>query len=162
MIEQNKHIYIICGSGGVGKTTTAAALGLSLAGGGKKVLVLTIDPARRLATALGLTSLSDDPQLIKTDFSGASCGELWAMRLNTKRTFDRLVDKYASSRETRDRIFHNKLYQHLSKMLAGTQEYMAMEKLYEIDKQAVYDVIVVDTPPMQNAVDFLAAPLKMM
>ncbi len=173
MTGEKQNIYLVCGSGGVGKTTVSASLGIKYALEGKKVIVLTIDPAKRLANALGLKGLTDLPLRIdikglkKTKNAvvknyGASRGELWAMMLDTKRTFDRLVDKYASTKEARDRIFHNKLYQNLSKMMAGTQEYMAMERLYEIFQEKRYDVIIVDTPPMQHANDFLAAPAKMM
>ncbi|MBU0504818.1 AAA family ATPase [bacterium] len=162
MTECGQHIYLVCGSGGVGKTTTSASFGLKQAMAGKKVIVLTIDPARRLATALGLEKLSDTPKKIDISKQYKGPGELYAMMLDTKRTFDRLVDKYASSTEARNRIFHNSIYQHLSKMLAGTQEYMAMERLYEVAKSQEYDVLIVDTPPMQNAIEFLRAPVKMM
>lgn len=154
-------IYLICGSGGVGKTTVSAALGLKFAREGNKTMVLTIDPARRLATALGLKDFTGEPKRVAVA-GDATGGEFWAMMLDTKSTFDRIVEKYAPSKETRDRIFSNKLYQHMSHMLAGTQEYMAMEQLFEIHQSSRYDVIIVDTPPMQNARDFLAAPFKMM
>ncbi|OVE81965.1 hypothetical protein BVY03_01565 [bacterium K02(2017)] len=155
-------IYLICGNGGVGKTTVSAALGLKFAQQNKKAIVLTIDPAKRLADSLGIKGLSDEPQKISFSKTKKNQGELWAMMLDTKRTFDRLIEKYAPSAEAKQRIINNKLYQHMSQMLAGTQEYMAMERLYEIYKQNTFDVIIVDTPPMQNAVDFLAAPQKMM
>lgn len=155
------NIYLICGSGGVGKTTISAALGVKFAMEGKKAIVLTIDPARRLATALGIEGLTDEPRKIEIPHPGKT-GEMQAMMLDTKRTFDRIVEKYAATDEAKQRIYQNKIYQHLSQMLAGTQEYMAMERLYEIYQQNHYDVIVVDTPPMQNALDFLAAPQKMM
>lgn len=150
-------IFLVCGSGGVGKTTMSAALGLKLAAKGLKTVVLTIDPAKRLATSLGLETLGDKPKKIRLDGDG----EMWAMMLDTKRTFDRIVERYAPNPEARERIFRNKIYQHLSQMLAGSQEYMAMERLFEISEQGIYDAIVIDTPPMQNAVDFLEAPDKL-
>ncbi len=155
-----KKIFLFCGSGGVGKTTCSAAFALKQAGLGFKTIVLTIDPAKRLATSLGLDSLNDEPRRIRV--KNGNGGELWAMMLDTKRTFDRIVEKYAPSPEAKNRILKNKLYQHMSQMLAGTQEYMAMERLYEIHAQGLYDVIVIDTPPVQNAADFLNAPQKMM
>lgn len=145
----------------MGKTTLSAALGLKFALEGKKIIVLTIDPAKRLATALGLEHLTDEPKKIKIPTSGKK-GEMWAMMLDTKRTFDRIVEKYAPSDDAKKRIYQNKLYQHMSQMLAGTQEYMAMERLFEIHQQNHYEAIIVDTPPMQNALDFLRAPQKMM
>jgi anion-transporting ArsA/GET3 family ATPase len=155
-------IFLICGSGGVGKTTVAASLGLRLATRGKKVIVLTVDPAKRLATSLGLENLGDEPKKIVNPVLSKVSGEMWAMMLDTKRTFDRLVERHAPSEAARDKIFNNKIYQHLSGMLAGTQEYMAMERLYEVVQQNRYDTVVVDTPPMQNAKDFLSAPQRMM
>lgn len=155
-------VYLVCGSGGVGKTTTSAALGLEFAKQGKKVIVLTIDPAKRLATSLGLTELTDTPKKISLSaIERKNKGEMWAMMLDTKRTFDRIVEKYAPDNKTRNKIFGNKIYQHLSQMLAGSQEYMAMERLYEIWQEKKYQVIIVDTPPMQNAKDFLEAPDKL-
>lgn len=159
MTDKKAQIYLMCGSGGVGKTTMAAALGLKLAKQGHRTVVLTIDPAKRLANSLGLKELGDAPQKILEKKSGTA--ELFAMMLDTKRTFDHIVEKYAPSRQTVEKIFSNKVYQHLSQMLAGSQEYMAMEKLHEIWQQDEYDCIVIDTPPMQNAVDFLEAPRRM-
>lgn len=158
MKPSSGNIYLVCGSGGVGKTTISAALGLKHAEAGAKTLVLTIDPAKRLANSLGLKTLSNEPQKVEDTKSG---GELWAMMLDTKRTFDHLVETYATTAETRDRILNNKIYQNLSSMLAGSGDYMAMEKLFEIWKQDRYDVIVLDTPPMQNALDFLSAPNRL-
>lgn len=159
MTNHNTQTYLICGSGGVGKTTVSAALGLKFAEAGLKSIVLTIDPAKRLASSLGLKELTDTPKKIQT--GSHATGEMWAMMLDTKRTFDRIVERYAPNPQTRERIYNNKIYKHLSQMLAGSQEYMAMERLYEIWQQDAYDVIVVDTPPMQNAVDFLEAPDKL-
>lgn len=158
-MARDPEIHLVCGSGGVGKTTISAALGLKRSREGMKVIVLTIDPARRLASSLGISELGDDPRRIEDPMS--SKGELWAMMLDTKRTFDRLVERYAPDAGSRERILNNKIYKHLSKMLAGTQEYMAMERLHDIAQAGVYDVIVVDTPPMQNAREFLIAPERM-
>lgn len=160
MNRSQTQIYLICGSGGVGKTTVSAALGLALAESGKNVIVLTIDPAKRLADSLGIGTLSDEPTRIKTGTTDQR-GQLWAMMLDTKRTFDRLIEKFSPSEGARNKILNNKLYQYMSKMLAGTQEYMAMERLYEIYSGNGYDAIILDTPPMQNALDFLTAPQKM-
>ncbi|MDO8461856.1 MAG: ArsA-related P-loop ATPase, partial [Deltaproteobacteria bacterium] len=151
-----KKILVCCGSGGVGKTTTAAAIALKAAELGYKTIVLTIDPAKRLANAMGLATLSDEPQRIPLP-----SGHLEAMMLDTKRTFDHLIEKYSPSRQAREAILANRLYQHLSTMLAGSQEYMAMEKLYELSREKDYDLIVLDTPPTRHALDFLEAPEKM-
>jgi anion-transporting ArsA/GET3 family ATPase len=159
-VTKTPEIFLLCGSGGVGKTTMSAALGLKFANLGQKTIVLTIDPAKRLATSLGLKELSDTPKKIPIPRDLGS-GEMFAMMLDTKRTFDRIVEKYAPNPEARARILKNKVYQHMSSMLAGSQEYMAMERLYEIQQQNFYDVIIVDTPPMQNAIDFLQAPDKL-
>lgn len=163
MNQKNKtKVYLFCGSGGVGKTTLSAAYGIKLALEGYKTIVLTIDPAKRLADSLGLKNLTDKPKKINLGDLKKGAGELCAMMLDTKRTFDRIVEKYSPNTETADKIFNNKIYQHMSQMLAGSQEYMAMERLYEIWSENKYDVIIIDTPPMQNAIDFLEAPNKMM
>lgn len=167
MIEKlfkTKRLILTCGSGGVGKTTLAAALALKGAMIGKKVVVCTIDPARRLATSLGLDSLSGNPTPV--DVGGAPKGppsgaSFDAMMLDTKRTFDFLVERYAPSKEAATKILSNKIYQHLSSMIAGSQEYMAMEKIYEFATDSDYDLIVIDTPPTIHAFDFLEAPQKM-
>lgn len=158
MNKKASEIIIACGSGGVGKTTISASIALKKALEGKKAVVLTIDPAKRLATSLGISSLDDMPK--KVPLAKAK-GELYAMMLDTKKTFDRLVERYSPNEETKERILNNKLYNHVSDMMAGTQEYMAMERLHEIDQSQEYDCIVIDTPPMQNAMDFFAAPEKM-
>ncbi len=157
--HNHKQILVCAGSGGVGKTTLAATLALRGALEGKKSIVLTIDPAKRLATALGLSSLTDEPATV-AGIPGP--GQMDAMMLDTKRTFDRLIEKYSPSTAVRERILNNRLYQHMSSMMAGSQEYMAMERLYEIDQQGDYDLIVLDTPPTRHALDFLEAPKKMM
>jgi anion-transporting ArsA/GET3 family ATPase len=161
-----KHRVVVCvGSGGVGKTTTSAALALHAALTGRRVLCLTIDPAKRLANSLGLTSMTTEEQAVSPALfaqSGLTAkGSLSAMMLDTKRTFDELVEKYASSPERAKRIYDNRLYQYISTSLAGTQEYMAMEKLYAVRQNAQWDLIVLDTPPTTNALDFLNAPEKL-
>jgi anion-transporting ArsA/GET3 family ATPase len=149
----------------VGKTTTAAAIGLLGAAAGKRTLCLTIDPARRLAESLGYPEMTSearrvDPERLAAAGQGGK-GELTVMMLDTKGTFDDLIARYASSPEVRDRILSNKLDRQISTSLAGTQEYMAMEKLYAIKQDPSWDLIVVDTPPTTNALDFLDAPERM-
>lgn len=160
------HRIIVCvGSGGVGKTTTAASLALYAAIHGKRVLCLTIDPAKRLANSLGLTTMTteeqDVPRALFEKQGLALTGSLSAMMLDTKRTFDELVRRTASSPERAARILDNKLYQYISTSLAGTQEYMAMEKLHSVKSDPRYDLIVLDTPPTSNALDFLDAPERL-
>ena len=159
----SKRILLCCGSGGVGKTTTAASLGLLAASRGRSVLVLTIDPAKRLAQAMGLDNLSHEPQAIDISKLEAidSAGALYGMMLDTKRTFDHLVERYAPSDEARQAIFDNRYYQHISSSLAGSREFMAMERVYEIASEGRYDLVVVDTPPSQHALDFIDAPKRM-
>ena len=158
-------VVVTVGSGGVGKTTTAAAMAVHAAMEGRKVLCLTIDPARRLANSLGLdemrTSEQDVPRSL-FESHGLECkGSLSAMMLDTKRTFDGLVEKYASDEESRDRILNNQIYQYVASSLAGTQEYMAMEKLHEVRKDPKWDLVVLDTPPTASALDFLTAPERL-
>ena len=151
-------ILVTAGAGGVGKTTVAAALGLAGARAGRRTLVLTIDPARRLAQAMGLDALDNTPRRVDLDDDGH---ELWAMMLNMERTFDEVVERHAPSRERAEAIRANRIYQTLSSTLSGTQEYMAMEKLYELDGRGEWDLLVVDTPPTRSALDFLEAPTRM-
>jgi len=158
MIEDKK-LIVCCGSGGVGKTTVSAAIGLHAADHGKKALVLTIDPAKRLASALGLETLTPRPQLI--DLGRKISGSLHAAQLDAKRTFDGIIERFAPDGETRNTILNNPLYKQLSSMIAGSQEYMAMEKLYELSNEDQWDLLVLDTPPARNAMDFLDAPQKM-
>jgi anion-transporting ArsA/GET3 family ATPase len=157
-----KRVLVCVGAGGVGKTSVAAALGLARALEGGKVLVCTIDPARRLATALGLDALGNAETRVPEEvFAAAGLrprGQLFAMMLDVKRTWDDLVTRHAPSAERRDRILRNRLYQQMSAALAGSQEYMATEKLYELATDRDYDLIVLDTPPTANALDFLDAP----
>jgi anion-transporting ArsA/GET3 family ATPase len=164
---EGKRICICAGSGGVGKTTSSAAIAAGMAARGKKVAVLTIDPAKRLADSLGLPELGNEERRVDSDvFAGAGIdtegGELWAMMLDAKATFDELVRRHAPDAETRDRILANRIYQQLSAALAGSQEYMAMEKLFELYAEDRYDLLVLDTPPSRNALDFLAAPRRLM
>ncbi|MDX6573494.1 MAG: hypothetical protein QOC86_2650, partial [Gaiellales bacterium] len=164
-ILEGKQICICAGSGGVGKTTTSAAIATGLAAQGARVVVLTIDPAKRLADSLGLEELGNEPSKVDPSLfeqAGAPAeGELWAMMLDAKATFDDLVRKHAPDAETRDRILENGIYRQLSNALAGSQEYMAMEKLFELHATGEWDVLVLDTPPSRNALDFLDAPRRL-
>ena len=165
-ILEGKSICICAGSGGVGKTTTSAAIAAGMAARGKRVAVLTIDPARRLADSLGLSELGNverqvDPALFVEAGADPGEGELWAMMLDAKATFDEVVRKHAPDEETRDRILENRIYRQISNALAGSQEYMAMEKLFEIHSEGRYDLLVLDTPPSRNALDFLDAPRRL-
>ena len=161
----SRRVLLCVGCGGVGKTTTCAALGLAAAMRGKRVLCLTIDPARRLAQSLGLDSVDIAPQTVPPEvFVAAGLevpGSLTMMMLDTKSTFDNLVTKLSKTPEKRQRILDNSLYQYISTTLAGTQEYMAMEKLYEVKDDPAYDIILLDTPPTSHALDFLDAPEKL-
>jgi anion-transporting ArsA/GET3 family ATPase len=163
---EGKRVCVCAGSGGVGKTTTSAAIAAGMAARGKKVAVLTIDPAKRLADSLGLPELGNterqvDPALFEAVGVDTNGGELWAMMLDAKATFDEVVRNHAPDEETRDRILSNRIYQQLSAALAGSQEYMAMEKLFEIHAEDRYDLLVLDTPPSRNALDFLEAPKRL-
>ncbi|UQT61600.1 ArsA family ATPase [Streptomyces durmitorensis] len=155
--DPKTRIVVCCGSGGVGKTTTAAALGLRAAERGRKVVVLTIDPARRLAQSMGIDSLDNVPRKVKA-VDGE--GELHAMMLDMKRTFDEIVEAHAD-KERASAILGNPFYQSLSAGFAGTQEYMAMEKLGQLRSRDEWDLIVVDTPPSRSALDFLDAPKRL-
>ncbi|MFJ8150189.1 ArsA family ATPase [Streptomyces sp. NPDC096048] len=160
LLEDPKtRIVVCCGSGGVGKTTTAAALGLRAAERGRKVVVLTIDPARRLAQSMGIDSLDNTPRRVKGVDDSAG-GELHAMMLDMKRTFDEIVEAHADP-ERAAAILGNPFYQSLSAGFAGTQEYMAMEKLGQLRARDDWDLIVVDTPPSRSALDFLDAPKRL-
>ena len=149
-------VVVCCGSGGVGKTTVAAAIGLAAARAGRRVVVVTIDPARRLADALGLPGgLTGDPQRIELPDAP---GELWAMMLDTPAMFERVVRSNATSDEQVARIVQNRFYRNMADALSGTQEFMASEALYELHADQRFDLVVVDTPPSRNALDFLEAP----
>ncbi|MDX6344741.1 MAG: hypothetical protein QOH87_4879 [Trebonia sp.] len=157
--DRRARIIVCCGSGGVGKTTTAAAIGLRAAERGRQVCVLTVDPARRLAQSMGLTSLDNTPRLVDgvDDESG---GSLHAMMLDMKRTFDEIVEAHADPARAAQ-ILANPFYQSLSSSFSGTQEYMAMEKLGQLRRSDEWDLIVVDTPPSRSALDFLDAPERL-
>ena len=158
-----RRVLVTCGSGGVGKTTTAAALALRAARNGRRVLVCTIDPSRRLATSLGKGQLSGRPRAI--DLRGlapARGGALHAMVLDVKGTFDALVARHTTDAAARDRILKNRFYQHVSAALVGSHEYMAMEKLLELAQDERFDLVVLDTPPTRHALDFLEAPDRLL
>jgi anion-transporting ArsA/GET3 family ATPase len=155
-------VCVVGGSGGVGKTTTSAALASGMAARGLKVAVVTIDPAQRLATALGLDALGNEPHRVEPErFAAAGLplrGELWAMTLDPKRTFDELIAHLAPDAETRERILANRVYRELSDAIAGSQEFTAVAKLHELAQDGRWDLLVLDTPPSRNALDFLDAP----
>jgi anion-transporting ArsA/GET3 family ATPase len=156
-LVSGKSVIVCCGSGGTGKTTISAAIGLAGARRGRKACVVTIDPARRLADALGLDNLDNTPRRIPGDWSG----ELSAVMLDAKSTFDDLIARYSESSEQAERILQNRLYRNLTSALSGTQEYMAMEKLYELHSEGGFDLVVVDTPPTRHALDFVDAPRRL-
>jgi anion-transporting ArsA/GET3 family ATPase len=164
-LVRGKRIVICVGSGGVGKTTTAAALAMGMAERGLKVAVVTIDPAKRLADALGLEQLGNEPSLVDpARFAPHGVeiqGELWALMLDAKRTFDALIEQLAPDAKTRDEVFANRIYQQISSAVAGSQEFTAIAKLYELDQDGDYDLLVLDTPPSRNALDFLDAPARL-
>jgi anion-transporting ArsA/GET3 family ATPase len=165
-ILAGKRVCICAGSGGVGKTTTSAAIAAGMAARGARVAVLTIDPAKRLADSLGLAELGNEarrvePELLAAAGIATDGGELWAMMLDAKATFDEVIRRNAPDAATRDRILSNRIYQQLSAALAGSQEYMAMERLYELWTEGRYDLLVLDTPPSRNALDFLDAPRRL-
>jgi anion-transporting ArsA/GET3 family ATPase len=157
--DRRTRIIVCCGSGGVGKTTTAAALGLRAAERGRQACVLTVDPARRLAQSMGLTSLDNNPRQVD-EVNAANGGSLHAMMLDMKRTFDEIVEAHADP-DRAAQILANPFYQSLSSSFAGTQEYMAMEKLGQLRHADEWDLIVVDTPPSRSALDFLDAPKRL-
>jgi anion-transporting ArsA/GET3 family ATPase len=156
-LVSERSVVVCCGSGGVGKTTVSATFALAAARAGRRSCVVTVDPARRLADALGVESLPNTP----TEVAGEWPGQLHALMLDAKGTFDDLVHRYARTPEQAKTILGNRLYQNLSGALSGTQEYMAMEKLYELVNSGQFDVVVVDTPPTRNALDLLDAPRRL-
>jgi anion-transporting ArsA/GET3 family ATPase len=159
---EGKRVCVCGGSGGVGKTTTSAAIALGMAARGAKVAVVTIDPARRLANALGLEELENEPRRVAPELLAAEGleieGELWAMMLDPKRTFDELIDRIAPDPERAAEIKANHVYSELSTAVSGSQEFTAVGKLYDLDHEGDFDLLVLDTPPSRNALDFLDAP----
>jgi anion-transporting ArsA/GET3 family ATPase len=160
-----KRICVCAGSGGVGKTTTSAAIALGMAARGAKVAVVTIDPAQRLANALGVEELPNEPHRVQPDRLGVEGleieGELWAMMLDPKRTFDDLIDRVAPDPDRAEEIKANRVYRELSSAVSGSQEFTAVAKLYDLDREHEFDLLVLDTPPSRNALDFLEAPQRL-
>lgn len=156
-VVATRSIVVCCGPGGVGKTTVSASFAVGAARRGRRACVVTVDPARRLADALGVESLPNTP----AEVAGPWPGLLHAVMLDSKSTFDELVDRYARTDDQAQAIKANRLYQNLTGALSGTQEYMAMEKLYELTTSGDYDLVVVDTPPTRNALDLLDAPRRL-
>lgn len=159
-VVKTSKLIVTCGPGGVGKTTTAAALGVAAARAGRKVVVVTVDPARRLAEALGLDDsvAADEPHLVKGVTNRTTDGELWALMLDAEQTFDRLVREQAGSRKQAEAVLNNPVYQAISGSLAGAQEYMAVERLHQLHVSGDWDLVIVDTPPSRHAIDLLEAP----
>ncbi|MBW2294986.1 MAG: ArsA family ATPase [Deltaproteobacteria bacterium] len=160
LLVHDRQIIVCVGTGGVGKTTVAAALALDAARRGRRTLVLTIDPARRLADALGIRELGNDPHRIATP-NGESDLELYAMMLDPKLTFDGLIARFAPNEVVRQQILDNPIYEHVSGALAGSGEYAAMEKVLEMSESGRFDLVVVDTPPAQHVLEFLEAPRRL-
>jgi anion-transporting ArsA/GET3 family ATPase len=162
----SRRVVVCVGCGGVGKTTVAAAIALEAARAGRRALVITIDPARRLADALGVETLGNQPEPLPRDALAALGvppeGSLSALMLDMKRTFDDLVARFAESPAARERVLGNPIYRHVSDALAGSVEYSAMEKVYELSRSQDFDTLVVDTPPAQHALDFLDAPERLL
>ncbi|MEQ1501063.1 MAG: ArsA-related P-loop ATPase [Myxococcota bacterium] len=156
---RDTRLVVCVGAGGVGKTTTAATIGLGGAIRGRRALVLTIDPARRLANSLGLKEFGNEETRIDLQSLGVeTSGELWAMMLDSRSTFDNLIARIATDPAARDRILKNHVYRHMADTFAGSQDYMATEKLYDLVTSDRYDLLVLDTPPVKNALDFLESP----
>ncbi|UJA19564.1 ArsA family ATPase [Thermoleophilia bacterium SCSIO 60948] len=162
-----RRVLVVAGPGGVGKTTVSAAIAAQLARGGASAAVLTIDPARRLADALGLDEIGGaprrvDPEALRRAGLVEGPGELWAMALDAKQTFDRTVERHAPDDASRQRILANPIYARISEALAGSHEYMAIEALHELAERDEFDFLVLDTPPSQQAADFLTAPTRLL
>ncbi|MFT4974155.1 MAG: anion-transporting ArsA/GET3 family ATPase [Myxococcota bacterium] len=160
-IIAEKQLLICVGSGGVGKTSMAAAIGVDAARRGRRVLVLTIDPARRLANSLGLERFGNQETRIDLGELGQHGGELWAMMLDPQRTFDELIRRVATDPARQQAILDNHVYQNIADTIVGNQEYMATEKLYDVVSSGRFDLVVLDTPPVKNALDFLESPGRM-
>lgn len=158
-LAAHAEVIVCAGPGGVGKTTTAAAIAVHAALSGRRACVVTIDPARRLADALGLAALDNQPRPVAGPWPDG--GGLWALMLDTKSTFDDLVRRYAAGPDQAEAILANRFYRNISGALSGTQEYMAVEKLYELHETDRFDLVVVDTPPTRQALDFLDAPRRL-
>ncbi|HUZ29683.1 MAG TPA: ArsA family ATPase [Solirubrobacteraceae bacterium] len=162
---EGRRVCICAGSGGVGKTSASAAIALGMAARGAKVAVVTIDPARRLANALGLQKLDNEPHRVADATLAAGgaqvSGELWAMMLDPKLTFDELMERLAPTPERAEEIKANRVYRELSSAVSGSQEFTAIAKLYELDQDRAFDLLVLDTPPTRNALDFLEAPRRL-
>jgi anion-transporting ArsA/GET3 family ATPase len=162
----DRRICICVGAGGVGKTTTSAAIALGLAARGRRVALVTIDPSRRLAGALALDELGNEPQVLSAEHLAPTgiklSGEVCAMVLDPKRTFDELIERLAPDRRTRDRVLANHIYREISGAVGGSHEFTAVAKLYELDRSGAYDAIVLDTPPSRNTLDFVRAPERLM
>jgi anion-transporting ArsA/GET3 family ATPase len=162
---RDRRICVCAGSGGVGKTTTSAAIALGMAARGAKVAVVTIDPAQRLANALGVEELPNEPHRISPERLASGGleveGELWAMMLDPKRTFDELIERIAPDPSRAEEIKANRVYRELSSAVSGSQEFTAVAKLYELDQAHEFDLLVLDTPPSRNALDFLEAPQRL-
>ncbi len=153
-------LILTCGPGGVGKTTTAAALGVAAARAGRRTVVVTVDPARRLADALGLgdDAAADEPHRVPGVTKRTTDGELWALMLDAEQTFDRLVRDQSSTKKQADAVLNNPVYQAISGSLSGAQEYMAIERLHQLHASGEWDLVIVDTPPSRHAIDLLEAP----
>lgn len=163
-IVRTKKVIVCCGAGGVGKTTTSAAIGVAAAKEGRRVLVLTIDPAKRLAQAMGIQPSARAPTRISAEVlqqAGVTTGTLDAWMLNPDVVFEGLVRRLAPTPQQAQRILDSRLFRHLSELVAGMQEYTAAEALYELSSSGQYDLVVLDTPPARNALDFLEAPGKL-
>jgi anion-transporting ArsA/GET3 family ATPase len=162
---EGKRICVCAGSGGVGKTTTSAAIALGMAAQGHRVAVVTIDPAQRLANALGVEELANQPHRIEPRRLAAAGleleGELWAMMLDPKRTFDELIDRISPDPVRAEEVKANRVYRELSSAVSGSQEFTAVAKLYDLDQEHDFDLLVLDTPPSRNALDFLEAPERL-
>ena len=155
---KTRQLIICVGSGGVGKTTSAASIALRAALEGRKVLVLTIDPAKRLANALGLSRFGNEETKIDISSLNEDTGELWAMMLDNRKTFDDLISRLAPDAKAKEAILNNRIYRATADNIVGSQDYMATEKLYDVVIKSDYDLVVLDTPPVKNALDFLDAP----
>jgi anion-transporting ArsA/GET3 family ATPase len=162
-VVDGAHLLVTCGPGGVGKTTCAAALALAAARAGRKVVVVTVDPARRLADSLGMEAHTNEPVEVAgaTDGAPTPGGSLWALMLDAEATFDQLVRSEAGDSERADSILRNPVYRSITGALAGSQEYMAIERLHQLHATGEYDLVVVDTPPSRHALDLLEAPQRL-